>query len=213
MNRRKFILRNGLLVPLVLALPSVAFPQILLQGRKAVRFPPAGGGGGSCPADGSPSSATTGSSLFAFLPFPLFEYVGQSNWDDSASPVTICKLGFQLTLASGSISGKTFKAYIYANSGANIVPASPLATSNGVTGSNAWSATMVRFTFPTPFLTTASTKYALVCNGGAPDASNYASLDNSAGSTIPGFRDFFDGSGNANFASGTTDCVMEIYWL
>jgi hypothetical protein len=47
MNRRKFILRNGLLVPLLVALPSVAFPQILLQGRKAVRFPPAGGGGAS----------------------------------------------------------------------------------------------------------------------------------------------------------------------
>jgi hypothetical protein len=38
MNRRKFILRNGMLVPFVLA-PRIAFPQVLLQGRKDVRFP------------------------------------------------------------------------------------------------------------------------------------------------------------------------------
>lgn len=45
-TRRKFILRNGLMIPAALALPRVAFPQVLLQGRKNVRFPPAAAGGG-----------------------------------------------------------------------------------------------------------------------------------------------------------------------
>lgn len=40
MNRRKFILRHGLLVPMVALAPQIAFPQVLLQGRKDVRFPP-----------------------------------------------------------------------------------------------------------------------------------------------------------------------------
>lgn len=171
-------------------------------------------GGGTCPNDGSPSLSTSGSTVFGYVPENASSiFFGQNQWNDGGTPRTICKLGFQMSLDRGTITGKTFIAQIFDNNGGtNFTAASPLATSNGVAGSQGWSSTMVRFSFPTPFLTTASHNYALVCSCGAVDASNGVKVYKTAASTLQGYPELFNASGTFQIGSGT-DCVMEIYWL
>jgi len=176
----------------------------------------AASGGGGCPADGSPSTNTTGSTGYAFLPINSAEiYIGQNQWTDDGTPRTICKVGFQLTKNSGDISGKTFTAYIYTNYSTGnfyINAGSPSATSTGILGTNTWSGTMVRFSFPTPFTTTANQQYAIVVNCGAEDGANNVQFDKGASSQITGYAEYFDAAGVPGLTSGTADVVMEIYW-
>lgn len=97
-----------------------------------------------------------------------YYYAGQGYFNDSAR--TIGKVAFKVT-ATGTISGKTYYARIWTQSGDNL--ATNVATSDGVTGVNAWSASEVEFVFSTPYTTTGSTNYTITIDAGSADSSNY----------------------------------------
>lgn len=211
-------------------IPSVAFPALLLP-RKSFAAPginrsPAyraaasviasSGGGGSCPADGSPSQASTGTSECCFAGNTANDiYAGQMNWNDAGTARTICKLAFTLK-AYGDISGLTYHAYICSTSGFNINTGTPLATSNAVAGTNSWNGTSVypHFTFASPYTTAgnAGTLYALVFGCGSSDGANHVSFQTGP-TSIPGYYDTFQtGGGCAATCGGTSDIGIEIYW-
>lgn len=117
MNRRHF-LKNGLWVPFV--------PNIIVRAATPIPHNPrirtvvAGGGGGTCPADGSPSEvyAPTVNSDQHFGLNTDHYYAGLKGWLN-ASAKTICKLRFNLE-AVGVITGITYRAAVYTLSGNNL---------------------------------------------------------------------------------------------
>ena len=166
--------------------------------------------GGSCP--GSPTASNDGATAITFGGGNIM--IGQADWTDGGTPRTICRLDFEITGATGA-SGKTFYAKIYqmkttANTYDLDVVTGPVATSTGVTGVDAWSATWVQFDFPTPFTTTASRRYALVVTLDVAFGSNDMTTftDNTA---LTGYRDAFSAAGAAQFAGGN-DVSIRIYW-
>lgn len=177
-----------------------------------------GGGGGSCPVDGSPSltSDQTNETMGVARADASF-YAGQNQWNDGGTPRTICKLGFKVTALEGDLSGLTYVSYIFANTVNNFNPASPVATSTGrlgtslIVGWNYWS-------FPTPFLTTASQNYALVITPNSHHLSNNIWLAGRDTDNIAGYPEIFDSAGVINFgpthpASLTGDIGIKIFWL
>lgn len=217
MNRRRF-LRNsaGVLVPLSFGIITRAKAQSNFQlQRQIAAAGVAAASGGSCPADGSPSVSTTGSTPFGYVGYDAtFQMTGHAGWNDGGTARTICKVGFQLT-ASGTINTKTYTAYIYAaGAGNTITVASPLATSNGVTGVNSWAAAMVRFTFPTPYTTAgnAGTGYCFVMRTTANSTTNYVYNDECTTNTIPGVAMIWTSAGADSQQEPVNDAVVEIYW-
>ncbi len=175
----------------------------------AVKAASGGGGGGTCPADGSPSLQNDGTNGITFGGGNL--YGGQASWGDGGTPRTICKVGFKLTGATGA-STKTFQAQIFSmDVTTNYNLGTLRATSDGVTGVDAWSETWVYFTFPTPFLTTANAKYGIVVSPDVAFGGNDMIL-HFEGNTIEGNREVFSSLGYASFASGE-DAAIKIFWL
>lgn len=170
----------------------------------------AAAGGGSCPADGSPSTSQAGVTGWIQVnkdaPYAGQVYQEASNWQ-------ICKVAFKLT-AIGTISGKTLTAYVYALDGSgDISTGSPLATSDSVTGNNSWSNVDVFFTFPTPPTLTGGVNYAIVVFiSGGTDASNYIqTYYNVGGGSIAGYAVAFFGSGASFDAGANDDLAIKIY--
>lgn len=132
------------------------------------------GGGGTCPADGSPSQQVTiNEGGIAFGHNTDRYYAGLAAWSDASARV-ICKLRFKLSLNTGSITGKTYKAAIYSMTGTALN--AELGVSSGIAGSDAWDSTDVIFTMPDVNVS-ASTNYAFVIYmDGAADAANFANV-------------------------------------
>lgn len=194
-------------------LAVATMPWILLRGQEP--FPvgffakPVAAAGASCPADGSPSadSGTTADD-YRCGQNTSNRRTGQSKWNDGGTPRTICKLAFYVANFTGTVSAKTYNAWIYSMTAANLNAVQ--ATSDNVTGVSGvgWKV----FQFSTPFLTSASVNYALIFGPTAPDASNYVWVGATATDVVTGYREIFDDAGVGNFTSGTTDQGIRIYW-
>lgn len=170
-----------------------------------------GGGGASCPADGSPSLASTGTGECCFAGNAANYYAGQV-WNDGGTPRTICKAGFNLKAYGSAMASSTFHAYIMTFTGGNITSGSPLATSDAVTGSSGWNGGNVVFTFSTPFLTSASVNYVLCYSCGTVDSTGATSYQSGA-SSINGYYDTWNAAGSCqSTCSGTADMGISIYW-
>lgn len=206
LTRRKWLKAGALFVPALMA-----NAQVLFKPSPAFNVIAAGGGGGSCPADGSPSASNDGATASQTWGAGR-RYFGQSRWTDGGTPRTICKLGFKITGVSGA-SSSTFKAYIFANS------ASPnynfdttvLAESAGITGVDAWSQTWVYFDLSAaPFTTTANAAYVLCVGPTVARVTNDMTCyqDNTA---LTGYRDYFSAAGAADQAGGN-DAAIKIFW-
>ena len=211
MKRRSFIREIVLLSAApMLVVPRKSLAQLTPAFVGASRKVAAAGGGGSCPDDSSPSASNDGATATNTWGAGRL-WIGQSQWTDGGTPRTICKLGFKITGVAGA-SSSTFVAAIFANSASPTynfdTPA--VATSDGVTGVDAWSSTWVYFTFPTPYTTTASKQYVLAVAPTVARASNDMTcyMDNTA---MAGYRDFFSGAGAADQASGN-DLAIKIFW-
>jgi hypothetical protein len=111
-------------------------------------------------------------------------YVGH-HFITVAETINVCKARFYLTLAAGTITGKTFTAYIYVNDGSGHLT-DLLGTSTGVTGSQGWSDTAVDFTFSPAVTLSSGTTYAVVISMGAVDADNYAEMEYTATGALTG---------------------------
>jgi hypothetical protein len=141
-------------------------------------------------------------------------YWGQANWTDGGTPITICRIDFELTEPATS-SSSTYRAYIITMSSSaptynmGTLPGAIVATSDPYTGVDN-NVGFVQFSFPTPYLTTASQRYALVVAPtvarGANDVAGF--IDNDV---MPGNKERFSSVGAAQDASGT-DTSMKIYW-
>lgn len=180
----------------------------------------AGGGGGSsaplaCPADTAPSSTSDQTTeQIGVARADASYYAGQAQWTDGGTPRTICKLGFKTTAIDGNITAKTFKAYIFSMTGDNLNTIQ--ATSTGISGAAivvGWN----YFTFPTPFLTSASVKYALVITPDSHDLANNIWLPARDTDNILGYPEIFTSLGVANFTPGhpasVGDVGLKIFWL
>lgn len=192
MNRRNFI-KSG-----VFWVPTIFVPRLIRAADlrseilkvQAWQKAHASSGGGACTLYVQNTTISGGRDVG--LQNATF-YAGQRNWSDAAAK-TICRLDFALSLANGSITGKTFTARIWTMSGANNLGTN-VASSTGVTGSNGWSNTFVEFDFPTPYLTTGSTSYGLTVDSGAVDGTNNATCRFNSSDT--GLAGTFDRWSNA----------------
>jgi len=135
-------------------------------------------------------------------------YASQKDFSD-ASALAIGKVVFKLVKAAGSITGNTYRARIWTVTGNNLD--TNVATSDGVTGSDFWSATEVDFIFSTPYTTTGSTNYTITIDSGADSASNYAAAYNRTPSAIPGSLAWHQASKVLNQEFSTYDLQMKIY--
>lgn len=120
------------------------------------------------------NSDTTGGSTVNSSNGNFTYYAGHTLYNDSGNKIG--RISVRLT-AVGTITGKTFVAKIWTtNGGQDCV--STVATSDDVTGSNAWSDTLVDFTFSTPFTNSAATNYNITFaeKSGTADSSNYITV-------------------------------------
>lgn len=133
-------------------------------------------------------------------------YGGQIQFDPGAN-VSICGIEFILT-AVGNISGKTYTCEIYDDG-------NPFGTqrgvSAGISGSNAWSATTVKFLFtPNVSLLSGNPYDLLITANTIPDASNWVRIVASASGGIVGLSGNFTVLGvRSSFA--TNDCKITTY--
>ncbi len=135
-------------------------------------------------------------------------YAGVLQFTDSVSR-TIGKVSVKLDKSAGSITGKTFRVKIWSMTGDALNAV--LATSDAVTGSDAWSATLVDFVFSTPYTTTGSTNYGITIDMGGSDGSNYASGYNTTPSLIPGHLGFWNAAGSQINDFSDYDFQVKIY--
>ena len=133
-------------------------------------------------------------------------YVGQYNWQN-ASARCICKVSLTLT-KQGSITGKTYVARIWSQSGSNL--GTQQGASTGVTGSDAWSSTLVDFEFASCINLSASTNYAITLDNSATDGTNYVSIT-AVANTITGTSGWW-GSDKAIVNDSGSDLSMKIWW-
>lgn len=210
MNRRKFIKASGVFVPAAfgILIPRAQGQQAYLPNRREAFRPKSAGA--SCPDDGSPSqgpSATTETYRFGSTTDNIFH--GQNEWNDGGVSRTICKVAFEVTAIDGTVSGKTYKAYIYTLTGTSLNAIQ--ATSNALTGiaTIGWKV----LTFPIPFATGgASTPYGLAVKAeDGADGSNLLWVSNSTTAEISGHRELWNSSGAAQLGSGN-DCGLRIYY-
>lgn len=137
-------------------------------------------------------------------------YAGQYRWNN-ASARTLGKVTFKLIKTAGDISGLTFTARLWSDSGGAL--GTELATSNGVTGNNSWSATEVDFEFITPYTTTGSTNYHITIDSGSTGTgTDYASAYFLASTGLPGGLGWWasDKSNTIEF-SASHEAQLKIY--
>lgn len=228
MKRREFIKKGALFLPAAgfgIFVPRLlkAGPPFAASPRSAYRgqihpAPAAGGGGGSCPADGSPDvdQATEDNAQQFGLDTDRF-YIGQKFTDSTTRQ--ICKVRFYLG-AVGTISAKFYTCRIYTLSGNNL--STVVATSNSIAGNNGWANTAVVFTFAGNPTVTGGTTYAYVVyssdasgNPAAADATNRAQM-NFKETTNPHQGEFnvWNTTLGLDLAfSGTSDAKWSLYWF
>lgn len=219
-NRRQFLRYTGIIgAPLILT-PSKVLAQVQLTSAKlpnaTLNTAASGGGGGSCPADGSPNQSTTGTSSPVYLAFTTSNiFVGQVNWNDGGTPVNLCKLGFEIDAGGGNINSKTYTAQILDTVNASdIVPGTVFAQSAGVLGSSLTLGAVNIFPMISSFLTTASHNYGLVLTvSGGADGTNFVKLLRTAASSIPGNAGTWDAAGSNQGNLPTQDFVGRVYWF
>lgn len=142
-------------------------------------------------AGGSPPSGytlvydafTAGNNAQAFGDTTNTYYLGEANYNDSVARA-IGKISVRLTKSVGSITGKTYTVRIWSMTGNALNTV--LASTTGVTGSDAWSNTAVDFTFASPYTISTGTNYSVTVDAGGTDALNYASaFFNNTGASAP----------------------------
>lgn len=163
-GRRKFLQAAG----------SLLFLPLATEG--SYYYGKAAAGGGTCPADGSPSQPATPVPNEGGINFGHDTdryYFGLSTWSDASARV-VCKLGFALTKNTGSITGKTYRVAVYSMTG-TALNAVQGAVGAGTPGVDSWSGTMVRQALGSDASLSASTNYAFVVyQDAAVDAANFA---------------------------------------
>lgn len=171
---------------------------------------------GACPADGSPTLEQTGASAgLGTIGFSDGSFIGQ-RWNGDSSAHCLCKVAFMANNVVGDVSAKSYVVKVFAVDGSDdIVPGSPLATSDAVAGT-AWSAgAWTYFTFSTAFILPASGSYALVPDtaDGSDDASNYVNPRYSASGSINGTHGVWTSGGVGDFCAGCAgDMAVRIYF-
>lgn len=142
-----------------------------------------------------------------------FFYAGVAHWSDSTAR-TIGKVTAKMT-GHGSISGKTFTCKIWSvtGGGANIELNSVLATSDAVTGVDAWSLSDVDFIFSTPYTTAGgSTNYHITFEmSGAVSGTNYADLFHQNTSAVAGNISSWTSAPAAVNDNASFDLQIKIY--
>lgn len=227
MKRRSFI-KNGLLfIPTV----SIFVPKLLKAQSGLLKNPSyvatlkaqaAGGGGGSCPADGSPSiDQSTQDNAQRTGGDDDYFYVGDK-WTD-ASTRQICKVRFYLGLNAGSVTSKFYTCRIYTLTGTALNTVVTNGQSNSVAGSDAWSNTAVYFTFSGNPSLTGGTTYARVVY--VSDASGNPVASNSTNNIQTYFKETTNPLANSAFTAwntvfaenfafgGNSDGKGSVYWF
>lgn len=194
--------------------PLAARGQIILPGP-VMRTIAAGGGGGSCPADGSPSfEQDTGNGEQHIGLNTDNWYGGQKNWSD-ASARDICKLAFKIKTIIGTITTFDYVAEIFTMN-VNALNAS-LGISNVVSGSAMVAGAFSVFTFATPVSLSASTNYGLTIHktGSTADGSNYIrlSITDGAGGSIAGTFSTWNQAKVEETSQGPQDANMRGYYF
>lgn len=166
-------------------------------------------GGGSCPADGSPSEGPAATiEVYRFGSNTDNIFHGQNEWNDGGVARSICKIAFEVTFIEGDVSGKTYFARIYTLTGTALNALQ--ASSNGLTGisTTGWKV----LTFASPFATGgSSTPYGLAIEAPSADGTNYLWVSNSTSAEIAGHRELWNAGGVAQVGSGD-DSGLRIYW-
>lgn len=156
------------------------------------------------------NSITSGTDQWPFTYLATNErfYAGGLYFTD-ASARTIGKITIKMVKAAGSITGKTYTVRLWTLTGSALN--SNVASSDGVTGSDSWSATEVDFIFSTPYTTTGSTNYGITIDAGTSDASNYAAAYNKTPQNIPGDLAWWSSSKSLDTSFNTYNLQMKIY--
>lgn len=165
MNRRNFIKKGAIWCPAIVGLK--AYPQALTLADPAKVLKGASSG---CPTTATYAWTGTGTSWNLGSSTSNYSF-GIFGWSPASSG-SICRVKFTLTKVSGSITGKTYVAQVYTQSGNN--QGSLVGQSDGVTGSDAWSLTSVTFEFSSTASVASGTSYIVSVTGNSGDASNYA---------------------------------------
>jgi hypothetical protein len=205
MKRRTFLKHGAIWAPALIGLTAKGAIVIAGSPRSSTSI----AGGGSCPADGSPSSESDqATAALACGRAAANHFAGHAAWNDGGVSRTICKLGFEVGAIDGTVTGKTYTAYIYTMTGFDLNAVQ--ATSTGIAGPAAtgW----IYFSFPTPFATGgASTPYAFVVTPGSVDSTNDIWFNANDTNNITGYRESFTSGGAFDNGSGN-DCSIRIYW-
>jgi hypothetical protein len=167
------------------------------------------GGGGSCPADGSPNVSQTGTTAFIRVnsdaPYSGVLLTPGSN-------INLCKVRVNVT-SQGTISAINFTVSVYAVSGTSIVPASPLGTTTAVSGNNSWSLSDVIFNFPSAIPLTSGATYAIVVtgNGGSGTTDYLQTYKNTSSASAGQARAWFS-NGTVFDPGDGSGFVCALYW-
>lgn len=138
---------------------------------------------------------------------PSYYFMGQ-NLYDSVINVSVTSISAILT-AHGDISGKTYTCEIWNTDGTNLT--TKIQASAGVSGSNAWSGTVVNFTFSPSVALTGGVQYAIVFTTNAAVSNiNYADVVTTAGGGLSGRLYIFNSAGVMQANSGD-DLKLTIY--
>lgn len=133
-------------------------------------------------------------------------FTGQSGLSNAGTQYAITRVDAILGAPSGTITGKTYKCYIFVANGDNL--GALIGESDGVTGSQSWSNTSVTFTFPTPAIIPRALSYAVVFSTYTTvDGSNYTALRDKD-STISGWLGTWTSAGaNVNKYTGYSAAI------
>jgi len=139
-------------------------------------------------------------------------FIGQGYFQPNFTQC-VCKITIEMS-SSGDISGKTYYMKIWAATGAwENLPTNYLAKSSGVTGDNAWSGTLVEFSFSTCVNMSASSYYHITIDqdGAASDATNFASLHMNEG-TYASYRTMWKKDKSIDNDNTGNDSNLTFYW-
>lgn len=90
----------------------------------------------------------------------------------STDTYNMCSVTFSISRVAGDISGKTYTAKVYSTNSLSL--GTLIATSTGIVGNNAWSASEVEFSFASPVAM--QQNYVVLVDQGGYDTSNYINL-------------------------------------
>lgn len=161
----------GLIFSLLVLSVAGQHAWVSIIGQQA---PVAAGGGGACTTQAAANTATkTGSA--AINDTTGTYYQGIYGWTSGA--ITVCKVTAYLTWSAGDISTNTFYCDLYSyDDGGTFNLTTLRGTSDGLLGTNTWSASAVDFNFSTPVSLSAATKYAVVFRSDMPSPSAFCAL-------------------------------------